>query len=110
MAIHDEGDGLRALTTGANVAVSFALPPRSTVFMCRVTMPQEPSSRAPVCFAIYCDGKFVFRSCQISLGMNPQSLKVNLAGAQRVTLRVEPMQPGSSAAIGKWLEPIILRQ
>ena len=110
VSIHDEGEGLRALTTGANVAVSFAIPPKLTVFMCRVTMPQESSSRAPLSFTIYCDGRFVFRSSQISLGMNPQNLRVNLGTAQRITLRVEPLLPGSGAAVGKWIEPILLRQ
>jgi len=108
VSVQDEGDGLRALSAGANVAVSYAIPPGFNTFLCRIAVPQESPPRTRLVFSVSCDGIIVFRSNPVAPGSNPQNLRVNLGTARRMTLRAEPAQPDSGAAAGKWIEPILL--
>jgi len=110
VSIQDEGGGVRALSTGPNVAVSFAIPPGLTVFMCRIGLSQESPPSARLVFSVVCDGKLVSRSSPISPGMTPQNLRVSLGTAQSMTLRTEPAMPGAGAGAGKWIAPMLLRQ
>ncbi len=110
VSVHDEGGGFRALSTGANVAVTYAIPPGFNTLTCRIAVPPESSPRARMVFSVYCDGKIVFRSSPIAPGPNPQNLRASLGAAQRMTLRAEPAIPGSEAAASKWIDPMFLRQ
>ena len=110
VSVRDEADGLRVLSTGSNVAVTYAVPPGFNTFTCRIAVPPESSPRARVVFSVFGDGKIVFRSSPITPGPNPQNLRANLGTAQRMTLRAEPAMPGSDAAAVKWIDPMFLRQ
>ena len=110
VSTHDEGDALRVLFTGSNVAVSYAVPPGFNTFTCRIAVPQDSSPRARMVFSVFCDGRIVFRSSPIAPGPSPSILRANLGTAQRMTIRAEPAMPGSDTAAGKWIDPMFLRQ
>ena len=110
VSINNEADGLRVLSTGANVAVSYVVPPGFNTFTCRIAVPPESSPRARLVFSVFCDGRIVFRSSPLAPGPTPQNLRANLGTAQRMTLRAEPAAPGSDTTVGKWIDPMFLRQ
>jgi len=110
VTVHDEGDGLRVLSTGSNVAATYTIPPGFNTLTCRIAVPPESSPRARMVFSVFCDGRVVFRSSPIAPGPNPQNLRANLGTAQRMTLRAEPAIPGSDPANAKWIDPMLLRQ
>ncbi|MDD5350472.1 MAG: NPCBM/NEW2 domain-containing protein [Chthoniobacteraceae bacterium] len=105
----EDAENGTTLSTGANVAATYAIPAGLSVFSCCATVPQDAAPAARVTFAIYCDGRLAFRSIQIAPGAAPQTLRVNCGSAQRITLRIEPAAPGSDAVVGKWIAPMFQR-
>ena len=110
VSIRDEGEGLRVLSSGPNVAVSYPVPLGFNAFTCRVAVPPESSPRARMVFSVFCDGRIVFRSNPLAPGPSPQYLRVDLGTAQRMTLRADPAMPGSDAAASQWIDPMFLHQ
>lgn len=108
VAISNEGEGVVALSTGVNVAVTYEIPSGLNVFMCSVGLPKDALSSTRVYFAVYCDGRSVFRSWLTDVCTAPQAIKVNCGTAKKLSLRVESGAQGSGQVVGKWIEPIFI--
>ena len=95
------------VTTAANLAVTYSVPPGFTTFTSGVALPKNAAPNARAAFAIYGDGHPLFRSALLSGSDRRLPLRVELRGARVVTLRVEPASVALTA--GEWSAPMLLR-
>ena len=106
--ISNEGEGIVSISTGVNVAMTYEIPVGLNVFMCSVALPKDALPSTRVYFAVYCDGRSVFRSWLSDVTTAPQPIKVNCGTARKLSLRVESGAQGGGAVVGKWIEPIFI--
>lgn len=111
VVIEAGGDSARpSITTAVNAAVTYAVPPALTLFTCEAEVTKDTPIHAKVSFAVYGDGRLLFRSPTKGPGEAPEVIKVPLGMTKAVTLRVEPASAGSSIGAGVWTSPAFLRQ
>ena len=101
-------EGSSTLSTPLNVAVTYAIPPGLPVFSSDIAVPKEAAAGARVTFAVYCDGRLLFRSIQVGSAIAAHPIRISCGAAQRIALRVEPAAPGSDAVVGQWITPMFL--
>jgi hypothetical protein len=102
-------DGAAAILSTANATVSYAVPQGFSLFASGVALPKDAPAAARLIFDVYADGRLIFGSPIVAAGEKPQPVRVNLGGARFLTLRAEPARPGSGAAAGAWINPMLLR-
>jgi hypothetical protein len=95
------------VTTAANLAVTYTVPPGFTVFTSGISIPKNAAPNYRASFSVYGDGHPLFRTAPFSLADKPLPVRVDLRGARVVTLRVEPI--GAAAGGGEWIAPMLLR-
>jgi hypothetical protein len=95
------------VTIAPNLAVTYTVPPGFTTFTSSVAMPKSANPNYRIAFALYGDGRPLFRTPLVSVADKPLPLRVELRGARVITLRVEPF--GSAAGGGEWIAPMLLR-
>jgi hypothetical protein len=95
------------VTIAANLAVTYTVPPGFTTFTSSVSVPKAANPNYRTAFAVYGDGRPLFRTPLLSAADQPLPLRVELRGARVVTLRVEPF--GAAVGGGEWLAPMLLR-
>lgn len=100
-------DAPDVVTIAPNLAVTYAVPPDFTTFLASVSVPKSANANYRVAFAVYGDGRPLFRSQLLAPADKPQPLRVDLRGVRAVTLRVEPF--GQAAGGGEWSAPMLLR-
>jgi hypothetical protein len=103
----DGADTPEVVTTAANLAVTYTVPAGFTAFSSSVSVPKAASPNYRIAFAVYGDGRPLFRTPLVSVADKPLPLRVELRGARVVTLRVEPF--GAAAGGGEWIAPLLLR-
>ncbi|HEV7403339.1 MAG TPA: NPCBM/NEW2 domain-containing protein [Chthoniobacteraceae bacterium] len=94
-------------TIAPNLAVTYSVPPGFTTFLSNVSVPKAADPNYRVAFAVYGDGRPLFRTPLLSVADKPLPLRIDLKGARVVTLRVEPF--GTAAGGGEWVAPLLLR-
>jgi|GEM_PF-934870 len=104
-------DTLASLLTGANAAVSYAIPAGFTVFSADIAVPKDAVPDTRLTFAVYSDGRFLLmRSPIIALGDKPQTLHIDLGNnVHTLVLRAEAAAPGSGKSAGRWIAPMFVR-
>lgn len=96
------------LVTAVNVPVTYPVVAGMNGFSCDIAVAKNAPPGARVIFAVYCDGKSVLRSLPVDSTTAPQSFHVNFGAARNITLRVEPVAPGSDKVEGNWIEPLLV--
>lgn len=100
-----------ALLTAANTAISYTVPQGFTTFSSTIVLPKEsapPNVRFN--FSIYADGRVsIYKSPSMAVGDSPQQIRATLNNAHFITIRVEPLVPGTVTASGKWIQPMLLK-
>ena len=86
------------------------VPAGMTVVTGQFVVPPKVAPNYRLVFAVYADGRSVFRSSPMSISDPPQSFRVTLGAARAVALRVEPHFPSSATGSGIWIEPTLLRR
>jgi len=107
-----QGDGAAtgpAILTAPNAMVSYAVPAGLSSFSCSAALTDNSPAGAQVAFDVYADGHLLPGSTTIAAGGTPQAIHFNLGAARMMTLRAEPVGPGSNKATAKWVNPIFLR-
>ncbi len=96
------------LTTAGNAAINYSVPAGFSVFTSGMAVPANAPAGARMAFAVYADGRPIFRSPAIGTAEKPTPIKINIGAARTVTLRVEPAGLGGGM-FGEWLDPMLLR-
>jgi hypothetical protein len=105
----DAADTAPDILTAPNATVSYAVPAGLTSFSCGAALADDSPASAHLAFDLYADGRLLPGTATIAAGANPQPIHFNLGAARVLTLRAEPVGPGSSAATARWMNPIFLR-
>ena len=102
------------VAAGVGVAATWDLPPGFNSFVAQGGLPPGTDSFAQFAFAVYADGKQVFRSPPISASDKVTAIQANIATARTLSLRVEPFDASAAGAAaassGIWIEPTLLHR
>ncbi len=99
------------VAAGVGVVGTWEIPPGFTLLTSEVALPAGSEPDLRLTFAVYTDGKLVFRSAPIGPTDKPLLIHAAIAGSRAVSLRVEPSAPGVHAeGSGIWIEPTLVRR
>jgi hypothetical protein len=102
------GSASGPIVSVVNATITYNVPAGFRVFVCQVEVPKEATQKTPVMFAVYGDGRPIFRTPPVAPGDKPAPLRVDLGNVRSVSLRVEPSGLVKEG-FGHWLSPILLR-
>jgi hypothetical protein len=119
-ALHAQPDGAplavgpdrfaRGIGAWTNCAIGWAVPAGFTELIGRCGVAPGTPPNVRLAFAVYADGRLIFRSPPLTTADLPQSFSAKLAGARTVALRVEPQFPSNARGVGIWIEPVLIRR
>ncbi len=102
------------VAAGVGVVATWDLPPGFNTFVAQGGLPPGTDAFAQFAFAVYADGKQVFRSPPISASDKVTAIQANIATARTLSLRIEPSDPTAAGAVaassGVWIEPTLLHR
>ncbi len=101
---------LGGFSTTVNTAATWEIPAGMSVLAAQIAVPASVPAINKLTFAVYADGRPVFRSQPLSSESPPQTIRVVLGAARALSLRVEPHFPTNAAGAGLWTEPTLLRK
>ncbi len=93
----------------ANGRLVYDLPNGVAHFTAQVAVPDYMSTGAPTSlfFALYGDGKPLWKSFHMHPGVEPQTVDISVAGVRRLTLAILDADDGDYGDHGYWLNPKI---
>lgn len=97
------------IETGIGVAVTWELPAGFNVLAAQGVLPAGADPGAHVSFAVYADGKLVFRSAVVAATDKPVPIRAAVSGARMLSLRVESSGEKVEGG-GVWIEPLLIRR
>jgi NPCBM/NEW2 domain len=96
---------------GVGVVATWDLPPGFNIFVAQAGLTAGTDPLVQMAFAVYADGRQVFRSPMVGSTDKPPIIRANIAGAKALSLRVEPPAAGAPATgAGIWIEPTLVRR
>ncbi len=97
--------------SGIGVVATWELPPGFNVFVAQAALsPSTQGENTRVAFAVYADGKAVFRSPPYGASEGIKTVRATIAGAHMLSLRVEPSSATSTVGSGIWIEPLLIKR
>jgi hypothetical protein len=119
-ALHAQPDGAplavgpdrfaRGVGAWTNCAIGWTVPAGFTELIGRCGVAPGTPPNVRLAFAVYADGRLIFRSPPLTTADWPQPFSAQLAGARTVALRVEPQFPTGARGVGVWIEPVLIRR
>lgn len=98
------------LETTVGTVVTYPVQPGFGTFIARVGVPATAPAPARFVFAVYADGRQVFKSQPLGPSDKPLPIRAIYGTARTLSLRVEPAAPGSTAGSGIWGNPRMLKR
>lgn len=100
----------QGIETTVSTVVSYPVQAGFGTFTAQAGIPGKTPATTKLVFAVYADGRSVFKSPPRSSADKPLPIRVVYGNAQTLSLRVEPALPGNAAGSGIWGEPRLLKR
>jgi len=99
------------LEAGVGVVATWELPPGFNVFIAQVSLSPNLEGDPHLAFAVYADGRQIFRSPAFGALDGLKPVRATIAGARLLSLRVEP-SAGATQPVGSgvWIEPMLIKR
>jgi hypothetical protein len=98
------------LDTMVGCTPAWAVPAGMALFSAVIVVPPSVPVNYKLVFAVYADGRPVFRSPPMTNADPPQTIHATFPPARALALRVEPQFPTNATGSGIWMEPTMLRR